>query len=453
MPLTDLERRKFIQRAGLASAGLATLLYGCTKPTALKAPHGFDEKVAIIGAGAAGMYAAKTLKLLGIDHVIVEASDRIGGRLGRIDGFTDYPLDSGAEWLHGKRSIIGKLVRQTKTPIVTDYSAVQYWFRDRLRSRLPLDIQRAMEAVAHDQTLSIYDYYRDSDFEPDYESILESIAAEAGTSSRRLSLGGALDESDAWKSGLFDYKFRGTYFDFMNQHVFSDGVDQVLRNRPVSKIDYRGKRVKVYRADGDLIEADKVIITVPITVLKEGDIEFIPALPEAKNKAFAMLGMDAGMKVFLTFKADFAQGNILGGRVCPSYLYANWGKPDDGLLLLAFVMGRHAEALQALEDKQIIDTLVNELEMMFPRVARRHFKDAYIQDWGKEPFIRGAYSYRKPGIGDPRRVISVPIDNKLFFAGEATNYDGANSTVHGAAESGLREVRRILRAAERRVKA
>ena len=105
-------------------------------------------------------------------------------------------------------------------------------------------------------------------------------------------------------------------------------------------------------------------------------------------------------------------------------------------------MGEKAEQLAAL-GSEIIPTLLSELDHLLGDVST-HYLEHHIQDWGAEPFIRGAYTYPKPGTGNSREVIAEPIKGKIFFAGEATHTGGHYATVHGAMETGLRAVTEIL---------
>ena len=110
----------------------------CRKETLFEEVN-FDGKVTIIGAGAAGLYAGYILDSRGIDFEILEASTLVGGRLGKLEGFADFPLDKGAQWLHGKRNILGDLIRRTKTTIERDNSDQVFWFKNQLVESLPID--------------------------------------------------------------------------------------------------------------------------------------------------------------------------------------------------------------------------------------------------------------------------------------------------------------------------
>ena len=152
------------------------------------------------------------------------------------------------------------------------------------------------------------------------------------------------------------------------------------------------------------------------------------------------------MKVFLKFNNKFFDQNIIGGSICAAYADEQIGKSGNDNILLAFIMGDQASYLTSLgSDSQIINKLLEELDLMYNGQATASFIDAHIVDWTSNPFIKGAYSYSTIGIGNAREIASAPINNKLFFAGEAMNTNGHHQTVHGAVETGYREVRNILK--------
>ena len=118
-----MNRKDFLKQTtklGLGSLLIpSTLLSACRKDNLFDGLN-FSGKVIIIGAGAAGLYAGYILKSKGIDFQILEAASNFGGRLGEINGFADYPLDSGAQWLHGRNSLVGDLIAKTSTKITLD---------------------------------------------------------------------------------------------------------------------------------------------------------------------------------------------------------------------------------------------------------------------------------------------------------------------------------------------
>lgn len=241
------------------------------------------------------------------------------------------------------------------------------------------------------------------------------------------------------------FKFQETYFDLIDNQIASQVKNKILLNTVVTKIDYSQSMIQLTDNNKNTYIADKVIITVPISILKSADIQFIPTLPIEKVSAFSKIGMDAGMKVFLKFSHKFYDQNVIGGSICAAYADDSIGKAQNDNVLLAFIMGEQAEYLTSLEnDTAITNVLLQELDTMYNGQATKSFIASHVQNWTINPFIKGAYSYSTIGMGDARKVATKPLDKKLYFAGEAMNTNGHHQTVHGAIETGYREVINIL---------
>ena len=441
-----MDRRHFIKQSTLLSIGglliPSSLLSACRKETLFEDVT-YDGKVIIIGAGAAGLYAAYMLKSKGIDFQILEASSTYGGRLGKLTGFANFPIDTGAQWLHGKNSILGDLIKKSKTKITLDDSETRYWFNNQLVNSLPQETDIFEGDNLPD--ISYEDYALQNGLGNEYKYIVENIAGDQGAAASRLSVYGNNKDEENWVAGDDDFKFEETFFDLIDTQIANQVKDNILLNTVVSKIDYSQSTILITDSNNNTFNADKVIITVPIPILKSADIEFIPALPDEKTTAFSKIGMDAGMKVFLKFSNTFFDQNIIGGSVCAAYADDRIGKAQNDNILLAFIMGEQAEYLTSLgSDAAITSALIQELDIMYNGQATASFIASHVENWTTNPYIKGAYSYSTIGMGDARKIASQALSEKLYFAGEAMNTNGHHQTVHGAVETGYREVINML---------
>ncbi len=441
-----MDRRHFIKQSTLISIGglliPSTLLAACRKETLFEDVT-YDGKVIIIGAGAAGLYAAYILKSKGIDFQLLEASSTYGGRLGKLTGFANFPIDTGAQWLHGKNSILGDLIKKSKTNITLDDSETKFWFNNQLVNSLPQETDIFEGDDLPD--ISFEDYALQSGLGNEYKYIVENIAGDQGAAASRLSVFGNNKDEEHWSAGDDDFKFEETFFDLIDTQIANQVKDYILLNTVVSKIDYSQSTILITDSNNNTFNADKVIITVPIPILKSADIQFTPALPDEKTAAFAKIGMDAGMKVFLKFSNKFFDQNIIGGSVCAAYADDSIGKAQNDNILLAFIMGEQAEYLTSLgSDAAITNALIQELDIMYNGQASASFIASHVENWTTNPYIKGAYSYSTIGMGDARKIASQALSEKLYFAGEAMNTNGHHQTVHGAVETGYREVINIL---------
>lgn len=443
-----MDRRKFLKQTTLLSIGgllLPPALLSSCRTNTLFEDTSFKGKVLIIGAGAAGLYAGYILKSKGIDFQILEAAPSYGGRLGKLTGFANFPIDIGAQWMHGKNSIVGDLVKKSDTQITLDDGNEKYWFNNELVSSLPRDVTEIFEEEENVPDVSFEEFAVQKGFGNEYKNIVEAIAGDSGADASNISAYWKIIEEENWSAGDDDFKFEETFFDFIEKEIAIHIQDHIQLNTVIKQIDYAGPTINVTDFNDNAYTADKVIITVPITILKSGDIEFVPALPTEKTTAFSKIGMDAGMKVFLKFSTKFFDENILGGNICAAYADDSIGKVQDDNVLLAFIMGQQAEYLTSLgSDSAITNALLQELDTMYNGQASASFVASHVQNWTTNPFVRGAYSYSTVGMGDARKVASETVAKKLYFAGEAMNTNGHHQTVHGAIETGYREVINLI---------
>jgi len=443
-----MERRDFIKQSTFFSIGgllIPSLFLSSCRKELLLEDFQYTGKVLIIGAGAAGLYAGYILKSKGIDFQILEASANYGGRIGKLSGFAKYPLDLGAQWLHGKNSIVGELVSQSGAKITLDNSDEKYWFKNKIVSSLPKDINTIFTRETNLPDISFKDFAIQEGFGNDYNNIVEGIAGDSGAAASRISAYWKIKEEENWISGDDDFKFEETYFDLIDSQIASKVQDNIKLNTIVKKINYTESSIVITDSNNNTYSGDKVIVTVPITILKSNAIEFIPSLSLDKTSAFSKIGMDAGMKVFLKFNNKFFDQNIIGGSTSASYSDESIGKQQDDNVLLAFIMGKQAEYLTSLgNEEDIKNALLQELDSMYNGQASASFISYHVQNWTTNPFIKGAYSYSTIGMGDARQISAQSINKKIYFAGEAMNFNGHHQTVHGAIETGYKEVINIL---------
>lgn len=441
-----MDRRKFLKQYSLGSLGgffIPLFEPSFFQRGALSEEVNYKGKVLIIGAGVAGLYAGYILKSKGIDFEILEASPQYGGRLAKLTGFANFPVDLGAQWLHGKNNLIGQLIRKSKTKVTLDQGKATYWFNNQLVSRLPMNIDIFEGDNLPD--ISFAEHALQEGLGDEYRYIVENIAGDYGADSSRISVFHTNFEFENWTSGEKDFRFQETFFDLIEKQIAYPIKDRIKHNTVVTQIDYTHKDILVLDADNNQYSAQKVIVTVPINILKSKDIKFTPQLPSEKTVAFSKIGMDAGMKVFFRFSHKFYDKYISGGQLCAAYVDDSLGKKPKDNVLFAFVMGKQAEYLTSLgSDEAITAALLQELDLMYRGQATASFLDSYVQNWTTNPFVKGAYSYSTIGMGNAREIAARSIDNRIYFAGEAMNTNGHHQSVHGASETGYREVMKIL---------
>jgi monoamine oxidase len=468
-----VKRRSALKQLGLGvSAGLVLpgWLTACgseDEPTPITE---YDGIVAIIGAGAAGLYAADILQASGVKVIVLEASDRVGGRLRTLKLsdkpsqsllFTspsplsnDFPAELGAEQIIGSDSIWNKIVGQLKLSTVdiesdADFTAAKNFFENITSyAGANVSVQQAIQSAGINARV---------------HSILNSwIGNNYGTSNESL---GILPIAEGLKRIARDKK-RLLLTDNPMQDAllsrFSGVMASVQINKVVERIDYSGSKVIISgntnlsagATEPFIIEADKVIVTVPVSILKAGDIEFSPALPASKTTALSNMEMDASLRVLLDFKMNFwgvDSGFLHGGNASPEYLNSGIGRSDGRKTLSLTVNGAKALTYSEL-GVDMIPILLNEMDSVFDGKAslnvRKDLNDniiSVIQDWSKEQYIRGGVAYLKPGGSNEDRLsLGESVNDKLFFAGEATNGEGEAGTINGALLSGELAANQII---------
>ena len=397
-----MNRRDFLRKTalfGLATPFLSSLLTSCDRPVEddffNTVSNGFNGRVLIIGAGAAGITAAYVLNRLGIDTQVLEASGIHGGRVKKDTSLADFPIDLGAEWVHTDPSIFATMLKDNS--VTSNISLVPY--------------------------------------SP------ETIDGHAGGSPSGIDFG---------STAYGEYKFKdSTWFDFFDQYMIPSIQSRIVYNAPVASIDYSGAQVTVVTTDQTVYTADKVILTVPLAILQARSISFTPALPSAKLNIIDDTEMGPGFKAFIEFSERFYP-DIFGANVMEvfsasdtrTYYDAAFRKNSSRNILGLFsVDGKAGELSDLNDDAAQIAFILNELDGWYDGQASRNYVNHVIQDWTNEPYIRGSYS----SIGESASTtLKAPIDNRLYFAGEAYATTFSSSTVHGAAMSAYDAVEMVM---------
>ncbi len=447
-----MQRRDFIKSTVLTSGALA---FGSCKEKDPYAERKYEGQIAVIGAGAAGLYAGYLLEEKKANYTIFEASDKIGGRIRTLKGFADFDIELGAEEIYGNRSVWYDWAKASGASFLADTSTDLYqigsqlltesqWSNDSdFKAALAL-VQQAVSYSGMDVTL--LQYMDTVKLAPRVRPIVEALLANKyGTSANRLSILGLTEQQQTKSAGEGSFSLANRSLISILEEKCKDVLPKVVFNAQIKRIDYNNDRIILEDALAQRRYFDKVIITVPLSILKTTDLQFTPALPETKIAAINNIGIGAGMKVILGFNRRFweaSTGSVYTSGAVPEYQVSSNGRSTQSFVLTGLVMGEKAEALSALSTAEAIQTVLKDLDNLYGKgVATGALTNIRIMDWGKDPFIKGAYSYPTVGGGlITRQALSQPVQRKLYFAGEATHYGGHSGTVHGAIESGRRVV-------------
>ena len=408
-----------------------------------------DPEVIVIGAGAAGLSAAKALQNAGVEVLLLEAAGHIGGRC--VTDLTTFatPFDRGGSWLHS--APINPLARIAEQEGVALHKGDwDHWSRLHVdgRERPPADLA-AYQAYGD----GMWDVVNERGGHAPDVSILEAMPKGPwrDTAARwvPMMVGGDADVASARDSHNYaeaegDWLVEGGLGAYVAR--LHEGVPVVL-DCPVSEIDRSGKRVRVKTPKGD-VQAAHLILTVSTGVLAAQTIRFTPPLPPEKLDAVASLPNGLLNKVGIEFDPawqEATQGEMAdyhpGGDTFCSISFGFY----DTSLAVAFTAGRFAAALEKQGPGTATDFCLEALRATYGAEALKHVRRTDETAWHTNPLTLGAYSFAKVGAAAARGVLAEPLEEKIFFAGEATMRD-TYSTVHGAYLSGQRAADEVMTA-------
>eukprot|EP01100_Stratorugosa_tubuloviscum_P009518 TRINITY_DN3990_c1_g1_i1.p1 TRINITY_DN3990_c1_g1~~TRINITY_DN3990_c1_g1_i1.p1 ORF type:complete len:452 (-),score=209.65 TRINITY_DN3990_c1_g1_i1:56-1411(-) len=431
--------------------------------------------VAIVGSGISGLWAAKLLndssKFTSKTLSVLEAADYVGGRIKQDFNFVNFGLDLGAEFIHGSNTVLQKTLNELSIPCEISFirdenlqeNETRIWyFIGKEHKFYPYhtkdqDILHFLDALNPENISKI----------PPKTTMIERLVQEK-VPLRVIGLADSIiaktEGSDLEKCGIVIYaneSNKASTEDYGDDNLrplttfkplieFAAKNINIKTNWQVKIINYSNisQPILLVNQNGEKLLADQVIVTVPITVLRDGDIQFIPEIKH-KQIAASNLNMQPGLKVILKFSESFWPENhslvACGDLPFPQF----WFRKRNGFnLAIGFLTGNAAAYMSTLSHKRCAEIFLRQLDFIYavnenPAPATTKFLDSLTFDWSKEKFIRGGYS---SGGLDPnaRHIIAQNIDNRIFFAGEATEITGAAATAHGAMQSGQRVANEIL---------
>jgi len=454
-----MNRRTFIQYSAKSAGALLLpgLLVTACHGNDLCESENWQGKVVVIGAGAAGMYAAQLLYKAGAQVTVLEASGQYGGRIRPLTGFSDFDIELGAEEVHGNKTRWYNMVQDAGLDFTntetTDLLALDAQLLTEDAAANDPDVTAALQFAENlynysGPDISVAQYIANQGIPARVHHLLNAfIGNEYGSDNTRLGAKSTAEADDLWSAGNDNYALKnGTLLSALEYHC-PDILDKIVLNQPVQAISYTDNSVTVTTETGNTYLADKAIITIPLAILKTGAVTFTPALPDAKTQAFANIGMDAGMKIILRFTNRFwpeDTGSVYGNGYIPEFWSTGFGRSNQNNVLTAFICGPNAQYLSSL-GQNAIQTALAELDALFGQgIASGAFDVGFVMDWFKQPYIGGAYSYPSPNSETHRQQLTLPVANTLFFAGEATHTQGHQGTVHGAIETAQRAVNELL---------
>lgn len=422
----------------------------------------------VIGAGMSGLTAARMLTDAGQRVVVLEGRDRIGGRM-NTDRLAGFPVDLGASWIHGiDGSPLWNLVQTLEIPTI-EYTVGSFQVGGRPIENFDGD-GAPMDAAATEQWITdvdtadrlLVEEISASSTGDTYLDVTERALDRSGLSPERIDdireffrhrveeqCGAWIGDLDA--HGLDEDAIEGDEVIFPRgydelPHRIGAGLDVRLET-PARRVTRSANGIVVHTDDREFA-ADRVIVTVPLGVLKAGTIAFEPALPETVAGPIARLGMGVFNKVFIQFPERFwnEESYVLRALGEAGEHWHSWydvsavsGIPT----LLTFAAGPFGRRIQSLPDAEVVSDVVSTLRTLYGDAVGEPLAH-WITRWGDDEFSHGSYSHLALGSTHyDHDELAGPVDGIVHFAGEAT-WGDEPATVGAALYSGLRAAERIL---------
>jgi monoamine oxidase len=427
--------------------------------------------VIIVGAGIAGLSAAAELAAAGLAVTVLEARDRIGGRIFTLHpdnpelGAQEAPVELGAEFVHGRPPELLRLLREAHADLQIS-NGVDACFTDGALAPCSEDaafglLEELADRVRREGDMSFADFLeRRQPRAEDAKRARSFVEGFNAADARRIGIAAlarqqqAEDEIDGDQSSrtIHGYDMLPSYLAARAQQAGA----RILLRSPVASLEWKTASVTAHiGADhAATFTANKAILTLPLGVLKARSVAFHP---EPSRILVAADRMEPGSvrRLVLVFRTPFWKAKLPPDLQTMRFLFAPgmtptvyWTQqPRDTPMLVAWVGGPKADAVDSPDE--FAAQALRSLERIFslaPQSLDAELRNWYMHDWQSDPYTLGAYSYAPVGAVDCSAEMAKPVDNTLFFAGEHTDTTGHWGTVHGALRSGPRAARQILSA-------
>ncbi len=434
--------------------------------------------IIVIGAGAAGLAAARTLADAGREAVVLEARCRIGGRIHTLnDPAFGVPVELGAEFVHGRPDALWRLIHDAG---LTAYD-VPFDHMQRHSGRLvtiddyPARLREALRGIArirHDLSLAEYLRRRQNQNPGQRELVLQFVRGFDAADPEQISAKSVAAEQEGLANMEEETQFRllDGYGALMRHLTGSPAPLDVRLRTEATLIRWKRRVVEVHcatpRGEPARVRASRVIVALPLGTLQlpasePGAVRFEPDIT-VKRRAMSRLGYGSIAKVVLRFREAFwerpaaaraarADESLRNSSFLhdPTLAFPTWwtARPVRVPVLTGWAGGTYADRLIGLDSQELLVEAMRSLGALMgrrPGALRALLEAGHVRHWSSDRFARGAYSYECVGGARARRSLAMPIEGTLFFAGEATDTMGQASTVAGAIASGVRAARQAM---------
>ena len=410
--------------------------------------RGFGCDVVIVGAGVAGLTAARGLAEAGLSVVLLEAAERVGGRVRtvRLAG-SDWPVEAGAEFVHGRPPELLKLIDEAGLTLVERQGKFYSFENERLNEAAWEDSAfKVLDELPEEGDMPFHRFLQQKKLSPKLEARVRDYVEGFNAADARVIGTAALrkqQQAEEAIEGERIFHIREGYDRiplFLLDRFLAAGGQAHLSSR-VTEIEWSlgEARVRTENAAVAEIRARRVVVAVPLGVLKVDGIQISP-MPGDAAKAIYSLAMGSATRITFIFREQFWQKAAPGlsflfaaGEAVPVW----WSPAEDSALLTGWLGGPRAAAGPTGE--ALRDAALTTLMKIF---GREDLPDLLLDwnshDWQRDPLALGAYSYVPVGALEASAALAQPFEDTLYFCGEHTDTTGQWGTVHAAMRSGIR---------------
>ncbi len=456
-----MHRRNFLKIFGLML--MVSANNACGEESQGHTATSNKKRVVVIGAGLSGLAAAQELYRRGHEVIVVEARERIGGRIWTSTQWADMPLDFGATWIHGPQgNPLTDLAEQINAKrLTTRYDrAVTY-----NTSGNPLsEAEKVRMEDLRTQVFKALKEAQDKDDDASIRQVIKPIINQFDESSEayrfiNFILSGVIEQEYSGSAENLSAQWYDSSQSFEGDDVlFAQGFQvipeflaqglQIELGQVVKEIQWQRSPARIITQKTEFI-ADHVVVTLPLGVLQANSVRFSPELPRSKQNAIAKLGMGVLNKCYLRFpdvfwSADADWVEYVSARHGEWTEWVSFKQAANMPILLGFNAADRGRAIEAWSDEQIVASAMQTLRIIYGASIPEPI-DYQMTRWASDPFSLGSYSYNPVGaVPKMRQALAAPLAKSVFFAGEASNKDYFG-TAHGAYLSGLRAAQEILK--------
>jgi monoamine oxidase len=442
-----------------------------------------EQSVLILGAGAAGLAAARDLAAAGLEVILIEARERVGGRIHTHHNASVIPVELGAEFVHGRHPQLLQIIEDSGRPLC-DVTHRHWHFENGLVSDSHdfwNKLTALMDLMSPDQPDRSLQDFLDSLPNDDATARAKAVATRYvegfhAASVNRIGVHGLIKANEAEDEIQGDCSFRvlGGY-DIVTESLRDEAQAHgaILHlNTIVKEIRWQRNQVEVVCiADKRLqkFAGSRAVITLPLGVLQakhhqRGAVRFVPDLPRHTQAAVDGIAMGQATRIILEFRERFWEKLEFAGKDCrenfwqlgfvhyPEAPFSTWWTllPVRAAVMVGWAGGPAAENFVGRGKEYVVEQALSSLRQILgvsENSLRSLLLAAHTHDWGSDPFSRGAYSYLPVNGLDAQRALARPVDDTIYFAGEAISV-GHIGTVHGAIASGHLTAAKMLESVE-----